>query len=645
MQFTRSLARHNPLNPLTFRKTQIVLWLLLALVLAACGGLGGEPRIVATQLPPTAAPQDLGYPVEPPDLALGAALFAENCTACHGPRGQGNGELVASGQVPPPPDFTDPETAGALTPAEWFDVITHGRIEKLMPPWQDALTEPERWAVAMYSYTLAYSAGDLEAGATLYAQECSECHGPNGQGDGERAAEISRPIADLTDPIELTSLSDDVLYNIVTEGQGEQMPAFAADLTDDQRRDVVRYLRSLSLANTGVIGQTPAGEATAEAESTEFPEAFAVSGQLVNGTAGGAVPAELSVTLYRLDETDEGIRDESFETTADNDGSFAFEDVPFDPNSSYVLSAIYRDRLFTGDVFAGVDLLGGDPLTLTIYEPTEDPSVITITGVTTSVEAVGEGLQVLQEFIFENSSDRVYTNSLEVGEGAFASVVVGLPPGAAGLAFAGAPNRFILSDEQAVVVDTIPVWPGRPHAVQLSYFVPYDGGAVIEQPVYFSLDGTVQLLLWPPSLGMTSEQLTAAGEQTLQGQTYAAYEGALTLGPGDVLSYELTGTTEDAAAPQVTPLPDNAPLLLIGGLLLEALVIVAVLYWYFRRRSRAQAAPPDNKTLIDGMIRQIEEMDDDHDAGDITDDDFERQRARLKARLTQLMNKDERPGA
>ena len=142
MQFTRSLARHNPLNPLTFRKTQIVLWLLLALVLAACGGLGGEPRIVATQLPPTAAPQDLGYPVEPPDLALGAALFAENCTACHGPRGQGNGELVASGQVPPPPDFTDPETAGALTPAEWFDVITHGRIEKRMPPWQDALTDP-----------------------------------------------------------------------------------------------------------------------------------------------------------------------------------------------------------------------------------------------------------------------------------------------------------------------------------------------------------------------------------------------------------------------------------------------------------------------------------------------------------------------
>ena len=637
---THTLAHHL----ITLRgRTSVALWLLLALALAACGGLGGEPRIVATQIPPTPAPQELGYPVEPPDLALGAALFAENCTACHGPRGEGNGELVRAGQLPAPPNFTDPATASEQTPAEWFSIITHGRIENMMPPWQDALSETERWAVAMYTYTLAYDAGDLEAGAALYADACAECHGPTGQGDGERADEVSRPIADLTDPIELTSLSDATLFNIVAEGQGEQMPAFAAELTDEQRRDVVRYLRSLSLANTGVIGSAPTAEATAETESTEFPEAVGLSGQLVNGTANSELPAEMSITLYRLDETAEGIRDESFETTANADGRFSFDDVPFDPNSTYILSAIYRDRLFTGDVIPGTALLDGDPQTLTIYEPTEDPGVITITSVTTSVDAVGDGLQVLQEFVFENSSDRVYTNSLEISESAFASVVVGLPPGAVGLAFAGASNRFVVSDEQGVVVDTVPVWPGRAHGIQLSYFVPYDDGAVIEQPVYYRLDGTVRLLLWPPTLGMTSTQLTAAGEQSLQGQPYAAYEGELTLSSGDVIAYELSGQTHSTTSPQVTPASGNLPLLLIGGLLLEVVLIVAVLYWYFRRRSRAQAAPPDNTALIDGLIRQIAELDDAHDAGDLDDADYERQRAALKARLAQLMNKNERP--
>jgi mono/diheme cytochrome c family protein len=642
LRFSQFRASHAPAHQRRPLAGVLTLWLLLAFTLAACSGLGGEPPIVATQIPPTEAPAELGYPVEPPDLALGASLFAENCTACHGPQGEGNGPLVTSEQISAPPDFTDPATASGMTPAEWFDVITQGRIEKMMPPWQNALSESERWAVALYTYTLAYGATDLTEGEALYADACAECHGPTGQGDGERAGEISRPIANLTDPIEMTALSDSALYTIITEGQGEQMPAFADEMSEAQRQSVVRYLRSLSLANTEVIGSAPTAEATADAEATEIPEFVVVSGQLVNGTAGGELPEALVVTLYRLEETTDGIQDESFETTATADGGFTFEDVPFDPASSYILSTIYRERLFTGDVVAGADLPDSGPLTLTLYEPTEDPGVITITSVTTSIDAVGDGLQVLQEFVFENSSDRVYTNSLEVGDRAYASVVVGLPPGAAGLAFAGAQNRFVVSDEQGVVVDTVPVWPGRPHGVQLSYFIPYEDGAIIEQPVYYRLDGLVRLLIWPQTMGFSSEQLAPVGEQSLQGQPYAAYEGTLTLNSGDIMAYELSGSTHNTAAPQVTPVSNNTTLLLVGGLLLEIVLIVAVLYWYFRRRSRVQAAPPDDTTLIDRLIRQIAELDDAHDNGEVDDASYERQRAQLKARLAELMNKDKR---
>jgi mono/diheme cytochrome c family protein len=613
----------------------LLIGLLLIVALAACSGLGGEPRIVATQLPPTAAPQDLGYPAEPPDLLLGAQLFATNCTACHGTNGSGNGELVAAGQVSAPPDFTDPTNAADQTPADYFEVITNGRIENLMPPWRDALTESERWAVTLYTYTLAYGGDDLTHGEDVYRAECAECHGPNGEGDGERAAELTRPVIDLTDPIELTTLSDDALYSLVTEGVGDQMPAFGDDLSEDDRRAVVRYLRSLSLANTDVIGSAP--EATLE--PADLPESATVTGQIVNGTEGGELPDDLPVTLYRLEETADGIRDEAFETTTDTEGRFTLADVPLNVNSSYILSAFYRDRLFTGELLSTEMLLAEDGISLNVYEPTEDPSVITITSVTSTVNAVGDGLQVLQEFIFENNSDRVYTNSLQVGEGSFASVVVGLPPGAAGLAFAGASNRFVVSEEQQVVVDTVPVWPGRPHGVQLSYFIPYDGsGAVIEQPVYFNLDGTVRLLMWPPSLNITSEQLMSVGEQTVQGQTYDAYEGELTLAPGGTIRYDLSGQTQSTAAPQITPVGSNTTILLVGGLLIEIVLIVGVLYWYFRRRSRKQAAPPDRNTLIDGLIRQIAELDDAHDRGDMDDAAYDNQRSQLKARLTDLMN-------
>ena len=33
----------------------------------------------------------IAYPTSPPDLALGASIFAEHCTQCHGLSGAGDG--------------------------------------------------------------------------------------------------------------------------------------------------------------------------------------------------------------------------------------------------------------------------------------------------------------------------------------------------------------------------------------------------------------------------------------------------------------------------------------------------------------------------------------------------------------------------
>src|SRR5690606_38845473 len=106
------------------------------LLLTACGGLAGNPEIVATLPPPTQAIRDEGFPQPPPDLANGARIYAENCTRCHGVDGSGSGELVLAGEVGDPGSFLDPANVREYTPREWFDIITHGRIEQLMPPWR-----------------------------------------------------------------------------------------------------------------------------------------------------------------------------------------------------------------------------------------------------------------------------------------------------------------------------------------------------------------------------------------------------------------------------------------------------------------------------------------------------------------------------
>ena len=117
---------------------------ILVLLLAACGGLNSEPRIVSTLPAPAAANANL--PAS--GTSEGARIFRERCMPCHGEGGQGDGPLVRANQIAAPPDFTQPATMTVHTLQEIFDVITSGRIEKMMPPWEGALSEAEPQAVA-----------------------------------------------------------------------------------------------------------------------------------------------------------------------------------------------------------------------------------------------------------------------------------------------------------------------------------------------------------------------------------------------------------------------------------------------------------------------------------------------------------------
>jgi mono/diheme cytochrome c family protein len=159
-----------------------------------------------------------------------------------------------------------------------------------MPPWADELSEEERWAVALYTYTLAYSREQLELGEQVWQANCAECHGETGRGDGPKAAELPSPVGDLTQQPEVVALSDDDLYTIVTEGVGD-MQSFAETLDEESRRAVAAYARTLALANSGVIGREVEPAATPEVQQAASAPGT-VTGRVVNGTAASTVPAD-----------------------------------------------------------------------------------------------------------------------------------------------------------------------------------------------------------------------------------------------------------------------------------------------------------------------------------------------------------------
>jgi mono/diheme cytochrome c family protein len=87
-------------------------------------------------------------------------------------------------------------------------------------------------------------AKSLEAGKAAYLKECNACHGPGGKGDGAAAASLEKPPGDLSKPT-MWDQTDGALYYKITEGR-KPMPSFEKLLTDEQRWQVINYVRTLA---------------------------------------------------------------------------------------------------------------------------------------------------------------------------------------------------------------------------------------------------------------------------------------------------------------------------------------------------------------------------------------------------------------
>lgn len=102
---------------------------------------------------------------------------------------------------------------------------------------------------------LPASPSNLNAAREIYFDECVQCHGERGQGDGPQARSHYPLPADLTDPKLLRNVTDGEIFYQISQGR-RPMPSFKNRLTQDQRWQLVLLMRSLS--EPASSGSTPA---------------------------------------------------------------------------------------------------------------------------------------------------------------------------------------------------------------------------------------------------------------------------------------------------------------------------------------------------------------------------------------------------
>lgn len=91
----------------------------------------------------------------------------------------------------------------------------------------------------------------LDGAARMYREMCAVCHGTGGKRDGPAAEGMAVKPRDHTDAADMNSLTDAQIFDIVSRGGSAVgkfagMPAWGQALSEQQIRDLVRYIRSLN---------------------------------------------------------------------------------------------------------------------------------------------------------------------------------------------------------------------------------------------------------------------------------------------------------------------------------------------------------------------------------------------------------------
>ena len=607
------------------------------------------------------------YPMVPPDPAKGAAVYAEKCQPCHGDEGLGDGPKSSLSSVPVAAIGTV-EISRPSIPSEWYTLLTNGDLERGMPPF-NSLSDRQKWDVIAYVYQLSTPPEVLTLGQELYAQNCQRCHGESAHGDGPEAASLPIAPKDLTDQELMAGLSAEMMFETISNGAGEAMPAFAGELQEGERWVLTAYLRSLTFVQeTGEAAQeassssptpqlaSPEITQVVQPESTEVVQTYpepsveataittglgSVRVQLVNAS-GDSLTTDAPVTLYGFDEM---LNTYSQTLTTSDQGVYIFNDVEMPPGRAFIAGVDYEGGTYGSDVVVAEEGVSELALQVQIFESSTDTSPLTIDRAHLFLDFIQEGLvQVVEVFIISNP-----TNFAIVAEGPGGPVASFLlPEGATDLQF----QDGVLGERYVEIpggfADTTTVQPGAgQYQVVFAFSMPYDGKLDFSQTMNMESNAIVIML---PDVGIKvkGEQITDDGLRDMQGTAYRIYSAA-GMQSGSLLEFSLSGKPKTGG--QLVTTTGSSTKNIAIGLGAFGLALIGAGVWLFiRNRKQASAevemeledeqqpeAQPevqDPSTLMDAIIA----LDDLYQAGKLPEEAYLQRRDELKALLKQAMD-------
>lgn len=588
-----------------------------ALLVGLVWGMMLTPAIVQAQGGPTGA------------AYRGKRLWTQNCVRCHGEQGKGDGEL--SSQMPVPiADFANPEFVQTRSPSALFTLIKEGKMETMMPPWGQSLSDAQIWDAVAYVWSLHLSSADMASANQIYSSACASCHGVDGAGGGQQPA-----LSNLIDAKWMDVNEADLVAAI-------QPPKHEA-ISGLMAQDVKLAAAASRQFSLGLGINSPKLEGNGEVQVT-----------VSNGTSGKLSPGA-TVQLLIFDDVDFLT---SREAVADAQGVAQFPGIAPDPGLFFQTQTTFNETVFVSEMMQFQPTDTTLPIDLPVYDPggVVDDVRVSRAHWVVAIES-SNGLDMGELYSLMNTGNRVYMGETMVGDGKPAVLEFELPAQAVNIAVegdAGAEGRFIIEGNK--VVDTQPLTPGG-RQLLFRYSLPAtDGVADLTHPIAYPIDN---LNLLVPDVGITVEAPDWVQGQPMgtSGGSYLNFiltnvaQGASP--QARISGLETANVAESAAGggsgqvidPNATPGLSGQPWAPFAVVGLGVLVLAGGTVFVLRRRRTQPTASPRTRAearqnVRQDLIQQIADLDDRYGEGELTEADYQSQRRLLKTRLVSLMQSD-----
>jgi hypothetical protein len=365
------------------------------------------------------------------------------------------------------------------------------------------------------------------------------------------------------------------------------------------------------------IGWTPAPQT----------DEFIVEGQVTNGTLDSAIPTDLPITLHVFSGMEET---NTYTTTLAADGSFHFDGITPEGGETFAARVVYQDVTYVSEF---VTLEPGQlelDLPMTIYETTEDLSVVLVTQLHIFMTREGDRLQVGEYYLISNTGDQTCVGA-EDETGRRTTLTFTIPDGAEGLNFdgPGLGERYLELEEG--FADTEPIPPGTATAeVLFSYDLPYREGFRVERTFDVPVTSVVLVLA---EEGMALEGASLTSEDIIDTQMGPAL--SYTAGPlaaGEPLAFTLSARSEAMSPAPTENAPARNPAQEIAVGLAALAAAAAAIYWMWR-----SPGPGPLPARARRGVELIAALDADFETGRVGKKKYHKERGMLKRQLRVLL--------